>query len=40
MKDQIFKIALQIVFHIIADLIDDGKINNSIKNDEIEKTPK
>ena len=39
MKDQIFKIALQIVFYIIADLIDDGKINNSTKNDENVKTP-
>lgn len=40
MKDQIFKIALQIVFHIIADLIDDGKINNSTQNAEIVKPPK
>ena len=40
MKDQIFKIALQIVFHIIADLIDDGKINNSVNSNEIEKPPK
>ena len=40
MKEHIFKIALQIVFHIISDLIDDGKINNSIQNTEIEKTPK
>lgn len=40
MKEQIFKIALQIVFHIIADLIDDGKINNSIQNDGTAKAPK
>ena len=40
MKDQIFKIALQIVFHIIADLIDDGKISNSAQNDVIVKPPK
>ena len=40
MKEHIFKIALQIVFHIIADLIDDGKINNSAQNADIEKTPK
>lgn len=40
MKDQIFKIALQIVFYIIADLIDDGKINNSTQNADIEKPPK
>ena len=31
MKEQLFKLALEIVLKIVADLLDDGKLNNSAK---------
>lgn len=34
MKEQLLKIALEILHKIVADLIDDGKLNNSAKQSE------
>lgn len=34
MKDQLLKIALEILQKIVMDLIDDGKLNNSAKQSE------
>ena len=34
MKDQLLKIALEILHKIVMDLLDDGKLNNSAKQQE------
>ena len=34
MKEQLLKLALEILHKIVADLIDDGKLNNSVKQSE------
>ena len=40
MKEQIFKLALEIISKIVIDLLDDGKLNNSTENKIIGNPPK
>lgn len=37
MKEQLLKIALEILQKIVMDLIDDGKLNNSVNKSENQK---
>lgn len=37
MKDQLLKIALEILHKIVMDLLDDGKLNNSANKSENQK---
>ena len=37
MKEQLLKIALEILHKIVMDLLDDGKINNSVNKSENQK---
>ena len=37
MKDQLLKIALEILHKIVMDLLDDGKLNNSVNKSENQK---
>lgn len=40
MKEQLLKLALEIVWKIVADLLDNGKFDNSTSNKISENSPK